>query len=201
MDIEKMMENAQGHWVPKDIIKEEDLLKDGLVKEIFSDAKDLRLFMRTFKYQTLENINTFVELMAEQFETKLGGKKGNVSLLSFDGRLKIQMQVAEPVSFNEKLQIAKVLISECIDEWVEGSSPEIIALVNDAFQVNKEGKVAPARVLGLRKLKIDHPKWSQAMRAISESIEYLSSKIFVRMYERSETDQKWVPISLDIAAL
>ena len=68
---------------------------------------------------------------------KVGGNKGNVTLMSYDGRLKIQRNIAENISFDERLQAAKQLIDECLEEWTEGSRDEIKVIINNAFHVDK----------------------------------------------------------------
>ena len=130
--------------------------------------------------------------------TKSGG---NVTLVSFDGRYKVVRQMAEHIVFDERLQAAKLLIDECIQAWAKGSNANIKVLVNDAFQVDREGKISTGRVLGLRRLDIDDDKWSQAMRAIADSMNVSGTKPYIRFYERNERSGEYVAISLDMAAL
>ena len=111
------------------------------------------------------DVAAFVALSAEQYGAKVGGNKGNLTITTYDGRYKVQRQVSETLVFDERLQAAKALIDECITEWTEGSRDEIRALINDAFQVDKEGRINTGRVLSLRRLKIDDERWRQAMLA------------------------------------
>ena len=74
-------------------------------------------------------------------------------------------------------------------------------LVNDAFQVDREGKISTGRVLGLRRLDINDDKWQQAMRAIADSMNVSGTKPYIRFYERNERSDEYVAISLDMAAL
>ncbi len=103
--------------------------------------------------------------------------------------------------FDERLQAAKQLIDECIQTWTEGSSDEIKALINDAFQVNKEGKINTARVLGLKRLNINDEKWLRAMQAIADSVQVAGSKPYIRIYERIGDTDQYQPISLDVAGV
>ena len=92
-------------------------------------------------------VKKLIEMSAEEYGAKIGGKKGNVSLLSFDGRYKIQRAVQESINFDERLQAARALIDECLTEWTEGARPEVVALVNDAFRTDTKGEIRTARVL------------------------------------------------------
>ena len=194
-------ENAQGHFVPVGKIKVLDMLRDELVCDVASKFAAQREVLRQIKQNVLDEVAAFVEMSASQYDTKLGGKKGNISLLSFDAKFKIQVQLSDCISFDERLQVAKSLIDECIHDWAPGANENIMALVNDAFQVDKEGKVSTARILGLRRLNIDDIKWLQAMQAIADSMTTVGSKTYIRCYERTTQEDKWQVISLDFAAL
>jgi hypothetical protein len=198
---EGYMQDARGSLMPKDRVREIDLLRDELVREIVAKAKAQSALLAQFKGGVFGDIEAFIQLSGEKYGVKMGGVKGNVSLLSYDGRYKVQRAVAEHLAFDERLQIAKELVNECIHLWSEGSRSEIRALINDAFQVDKEGRVNAARILGLRRLDITDDKWAKAMQAISESIQVAGSKTYFRVYERVGDTEQYKPISLDIAAV
>jgi hypothetical protein len=193
--------DAKGCLVPESMIKPIDRTRDELVRDIVGDAKLVSATLREFKTRVFADINAFVELSAEQYEVKLGGKKGNLTLFSFDGAFKVQVAIAEHMIFDERLQAAKQLIDECITDWSQGSRDEIKVLVQAAFQTDKEGKINTGRVLALRRLDIRDQKWQTAMKAIGESLQVVGSKEYVRFYERIGTSDQYRPISLDVAAV
>lgn len=192
------MTDVKGRMTPVDAIKPIDLLRDETVINIADRVKALNGLMAQKKEVMFALIYDFLELSASAYDTKYGGKKGNVSLFSFDGKYKVQISVSDTIVFDERLQIAKTLIHECIGDWSEGSDTKIMTLVNDAFQVDKEGKVSTYRVLGLRRHNFDDPKWLEAMQAISDAMQVTSSKEYIRVYERDEQD-KYQQISLDFS--
>lgn len=194
------MQDAQGRLVPLKMIKDVDKTRDALVREIAGKALALREAMKGFRDDAMGDMAAFVQLSAEQYGAKVGGNKGNLTLTSYDGQFKIQRAVAETLIFDERLQAAKELIDECITEWTEGSRDELKALINDAFQVDKEGRINTGRVLSLRRLAIDDDRWRRAMQAVSDSLQVAGSKSYIRIYTRRE-DGKYEPISLDLAAL
>ena len=193
--------NARGQLDPESMVKDIDKARDELVTELIARAKGASAKLESFKRLVFEEINAFVELSAEQYNVKMGGQKGNITLLSYDGRYKVQVAIAERMRFDERLQAAKHLIDECIHDWSEGSRAEIKVLVNSAFDTDKEGKINTSRVLGLRRLAITDEKWLNAMTAIAESVQVVGSKEYVRFYERNEKTKKYEPISLDVAAV
>lgn len=195
------MQDAKGALWPTETIREIDRTRDELVREIVAKAKAQSEQLAKFKAGVFGDIEAFIQLSGEKYGVAMGGKKGNVSLLSFDGRYKVQRAVSESLAFDERLQIAKELVNECIHLWSEGSRSEIRALINDAFQVDKEGRVNTSRILSLRRLEITNEKWQKAMQAIGESIQVAGSKTYFRVYERVGDTDQYQPISLDIAGV
>ncbi|MDO8654216.1 MAG: DUF3164 family protein [Undibacterium sp.] len=195
------LKDAQGRLVPESLVKPIDKARDQLVQELIDKAVAVKNALVDFKKTTFADIAAFVDLSLEQYDTKLGGKKGNVTLFSFDGRYKVQFAVSENIQFDERLQAAKGLIDECITEWSQGSSPEIKVLVQDAFKTDSEGNLNHGRILGLRRLDIKDERWKRAMQAIGESVQVVGSKQYVRFYQRRDETDQYDAIALDMAAL
>lgn len=198
---EGYMENGLGHLIPLDKVKPVDMARHELVMELVNMAEKLQGDMKRFRDRAMGEVESFADLSAEKYEAPIGGKKGNVRLVSFDGRYMVQRQISENLVFDERLQAAKALIDQCITRWSEGSNNNIKALVNSAFDVDREGRVNVGRILGLRSLDISDSDWLQAMKAISDSIQVAGSKAYLRLYKRRDGDGKYEAIPLDLAAL
>ena len=198
--MEGYMENAQGHQVPLAQVQEIDKARNELVMEKVAKAKAMRKALAALKAEIMDDVGAFIQLSAEKYEVKVGGNKGNVTLHSFDGRYKIMRQVAENITFDERLQAAKALIDECLRDWTKDARSEIQALIDQAFQVDKEGNLSTSRVLGLRRLKITDERWQRAMQAFGDSIQVTGTKPYVRVYERKENGS-YTAIQLDMAAV
>lgn len=194
------MTNGKGHLVPVEQVSDYDKVKDKLVRELFDDAVDLSKILAEFKRTTMDNLMAFIELAHEQYGAKVGGNKGNVQIVSFDGRLRVQLTVADCVAFDERLKVAKSLIDECLNSWTENARPEVRTLINKAFEVDKKGDVSPSKVLPLLQLEIKDERWLEAMTAIKDSLTVQYSKQYVRFHQRSGPDGKWEAIKLDLAS-
>lgn len=194
------MVNAAGHMVPAGLISEIDKTRNDLVREIVSKATNLRSILVDFKAETMADIQAFVELSAEKYNVKLGGIKGNVTLCSFDGQYQVKLSQADMKMFDERLQAAKELVDACIHKWTEGSRDEIKALVEHAFQTDKEGNINQTRIYSLMQLKIEDEQWQEAMQALRDSIQVVNTKPYVRIYQRNKAG-KYEQFSLNLAAL
>lgn len=194
-------EDAKGNFIPDANVKEIDKLRDQTVRRIFALAEALHAEMQKFKDLSFDDVATFIQISADQYGAKIGGNKGNVQLLSFDGRLKIQRNIAEHIVFDERLQAAKHLIDECLKEWTADGRDEIKAIINNAFNVDKKGEISTTKILSLKRIEINHPKWLEAMQAISDSINIAGSKSYLRFYKRNDETGEYVPMSLDLASI
>lgn len=199
---EGYMRNSRGGLDPIDMVKEIDKLRDQMVKEIVVESMAESKRLQSMKQKFFETISSFVDLSAEQYGIQCGGKKGNMSFLSYDGEYKVLVSVNENVVFDERLQIAKQLIDDCISDWAKDSRSEIKALVQDAFYVGKNGNLNTSRILGLRRLDITDSRWQEAMKAISDSLQVAGSKQYIRIYRRNKENQdKYDLVNLDVASL
>lgn len=192
--------NAQGHLVPESQIKPLDKLRDEVVLGIVEAASRQRLALVAFKLGSMAKIGDFIDLSAAEYGVEYGGAKGNVTLVSFDGRYKLVRAVGEHRIFDERIQAAKKLIDDCIREWSAGANEKIMAMVDHAFRVNKQGRIDINQVLGLRSLNIDDAKWNEAMDAVADAIQVTGTSQYLRLYAR-QVDGTYKQISLDLAKL
>lgn len=193
------MHDAKGSLVPVELIRPQDLLQDETVRTIVGFAQALSDQVARFKEHTFEDIGAFEAILAQEYDTSLGGKKGNKTLMSFDGLFKVQVQVADHIDFGPELQIAKELIDECLNEWAADSRPEIRAIVTRAFNTDKAGQINRAEIFMLLRLDIEDARWQRAMSAIRDAMRVVGSKTYIRCYRRETLDGPWQPITIDLA--
>lgn len=197
---EEYMRDAGGRLVPLALVKSQDKLKDQTVRKIIAYAEDLHGRIERFRGHTFDDVVTFLDLLAEQYDAKLGGLKGNTTLTSHDGCYKVTISVQDHLSFEGGLQSVKSLIDECITGWSTDLRPEIRALIEHAFQVDQTGKINRSALFALRRLKIDDPKWQEAMKALDDAIYVLGSREYIRFHKRSNPRARWEPITIDLAS-
>ena len=194
------MRDAKGALVPRETVKPVDLLMDETVRKVIGFARALSAQIARFKGHTFEDVGAFQALIDQEYGASVGGKKGNITLSSFDGLMKVQVQVADLVTFGPELQAAKALVDECLRDWASESGPELRTIVERAFQVDKEGKVNRAELFMLLRVEISDERWKRAMQAIRESMRVIGSKTYIRFYERDRPDGQWRAVTIDLAA-
>ena len=193
------VKDRKGNLIKKELVKDVDTARDKVVRDIIKGALKVSGSIADFKTDAMAKVADFVDQSAEEYGAKMGGKKGNMTLYTYDGEFKIVVSVSENKAFDERLQVAKSLIDDCLKDWMKGSSKNIQALVQDAFHVDKQGKVSMERIMGLRRLEIEDERWTNAMNAIADSLQITGSKQYLRAYKRDADGEGYSPISLDIA--
>lgn len=198
---EGYLRNAAGHLVPEVQVRDQDKLRDQVARDLATEAEDLNRRLTAFKKKALGDISDLVSIAAEKYEVKLGGRKGNVTVTSYDGRYKVVRSYAERVTFSEELEAAKELINDCIMRWSEGANDNIRALVDRAFRTDSQGQIKTTAVLELLRLEITDDGWLRAMNALKDSIQSAGTAVYIRIYKRvGETDQ-YQAVPLDLAAV
>jgi hypothetical protein len=194
------LKDAKGHLVPLDRVRPVDTLEDQLVRDLMGHAGELSGQIARFKAHCFDDVGAFLSLLAERYGAKRGGAKGNMTFTAYDGRLKVQIAVADRLVFGPELQVAKALIDECIVEWAAGVNANIRALVEHAFRTDQEGKVSREAVFALRRIEIDDERWRSAMAAIADSIRVESTKTYIRFYRRDDPAKPWQAVTIDLAS-
>lgn len=187
--------------VPKSAILAQDLLMDEIVRKIMVYAIDLSAQIARFSSHTKADVGGLRALLDQEYGVPLGGSKGNITLTSFDGCLHVRLKIADVVRFGPELQAAKTLIDECLREWSGDSHPHLAAVVEQAFNVDKENQVNQAEMFSLLRREIDDDRWRRAMRAIRDSIRPIGSKEYLNFYRRDTPSGAWQTVTIDLAAV
>jgi len=194
------LRNAAGHLVPEDQVREQDKLRDQVARDLVAEAVELNQRLRHFKTRALADIADLVSIAASRYDVQLGGKKGNVTVTTYDGEFKVVRSYAEQITFSEELEAAKELINDCIRRWSKGANNNIQVLVDRAFRTNSKEQLRTQAILELLRLDIDDEQWRRAMDALKDSIQVSGTAVYVRVYRRVGAADNYVAIPLDLAS-
>lgn len=194
------LRDGQGRLVPTEQVRESDLLRDAVARDLAIEGELLHALLGRFKRRALADLRDLVSAAAERFEVRIGGAKGNLSITTFDGNWKVQRVYRDVLSFSEEIHAAKELIDQCITRWSEGADPHIRVLVDRAFRADKSGDMRTGPVLELLRVDIEDDDWQRAMKALAESIHLSGSAVYVRVFRRDQNGV-YVPVPLDLAAV
>ncbi|TWC74431.1 uncharacterized protein DUF3164 [Pseudomonas sp. SJZ103] len=198
---EGFVRNAVGHLVPVDQIREQDKLRDQVARELAEAAKALNLALKTFKQKSLGDVADLISIAGERYGVQMGGKKGNVTIATYDGQFKVQRSYADRLTFTEEMEVAKAMVYDCIRAWSKGADGHLLAIVERTFSPNRNGQIKTTDVLDLLRLEIDDSNWKAAMQAVKDSIMVSGSSVYIRVYERIGDSDNYKAIPLDLAVV
>lgn len=190
------MRDSKNRLTPVDQIPERDLLEDQLVRGVFASFMGVRELMRAAKARAMDDVQAFRAAMAERHNVTMGGEKGNLQFLTFDGRYRLQVSVQNVLQVNSDVEVAEQLINQCLDKWTKGSPMPLRAIVDRAFKRNADGVLSTAALVELRGLKIDDEDWNRAMGILADAMRVVATREYIRVHERKESGWELVPLDL-----
>jgi hypothetical protein len=192
-----MVANERGGYDPVGIVPVTAQLEDQLVRTIVAGALAVSASIGRFKGLSFFEAEQFLELLAAEHGVSRAGSAGNVSLFSYDRRYRVQFTVQERIAFTAEVKLAQ----EVFAQWVEqsGASPEVQAVISDAFRLDDQGQLRAWEVLRLKRRRITDPLWIRAMGILDAAMISAGSTRYMRVYQRG-ADGRYVQISLDLAS-
>jgi len=195
---EKIMYDAQGREYPVKILDPQIVKREDLVNKVMAKAFKLNEKIAEEKAKIVGEVEKYLDKIAGDYGQDW---KGNAELVSFDGKYKIEVRYRERIQFDEKLQIAKQKIDNCLKRWSQNSDLNLQAVIKEAFQVDKKGEIAKSRILNLRKYNIKDAEWKHAMDIIDSAIQVTSTKQYIAFYFRPSPDKTFEQVSLNFSAI
>lgn len=190
--------DSSGQEIPAKYVSRLDKERDRIVLKHIARAQLLSERLARFKEELLAECDRSLEEMLQQNNVKKPWK-GNYTLTSFDRRYKIEISVQESISFDDTIQVAQAKIQEYLDLLLNDVNTDLQQIVNNAFQT-KRGQMDIKRIIGLFRLNIKHPLWTEAMDLLRRSISRNFSKRYIRFWVRQD-DGSYRAIELNFSAL
>ncbi|NHO33305.1 DUF3164 family protein [Acetobacter fallax] len=154
------------------------------------------------KQEIFSDIAAFEQLIFDQYNARIGGRRGGFSFESFDGCTKVTVATSDYMRTTEALPAAQALVNEILDDLISegGVSADLRTLVTAAFERDERtGRVNVQRLIGLRQLNLQHPRWEDARAAISDAVTVGGSKTGIRVHVRPESTAPWEQIVPDFS--
>lgn len=196
---EGYVEDSFGRLVPLGLVRPQERARDRLVRELVAECRAVQAQLAHLKGELLARVAGHLHTVAQDYGVELTGARGDVALVSYDGRLKVERVMGERIQVTEAVRAAEALVREILDEIQD---PTARALTDRAFRRHrKTGELSASRLIDLLGVEIDDPRWRQAQRAVKDALSVAGTTTYFRAYERAESDQPWRQIVLNFSAL
>ena len=193
--------DARGNLIAEANIGDTDRDMDETVLRIHDFGVALSGTLYRFRLHALDDVSELSDRIVTRYGGRApGGKRGNVTLTSIDGCRRVVLAQAEYVSVGPEIAAAQALIGECLDEWAVGARKNLQALVDQAFRPRDDGSLSVTRLLALRRIRIEDPRWDSVRDAIGDALRPTGRAEYVRLYRRETPVDPWQPVPLTIAS-
>lgn len=198
---EGYMRNGVGHLVPIAQVREQDMLRDQVARNLAEQAEAIHKLLVDFKTKAFSDIADLVRIAGDRYSVTLGGERGGITVSTYDQEFKVVRSVADRITLTEEIEAAEVLVTECLSQWKQESNAHLHKLAARAFRKNAQGKLCTTDILNLLRVEIEDATWKRAMKAITDSIQVSGTATYVRVYRRKPGTGAYEAIPLDLAAV
>ncbi|HZK06970.1 MAG TPA: DUF3164 family protein [Bacteroidales bacterium] len=179
--------DLNGNEVPAQYVPKLDKDRERITLKHLKRAKKLSEQLERFKEELLADCDAVYEKMLADNNVP-GNSKGGFSISTFDRDAKIEISVQERIEFDDLISVAHEKIKLYLEEKTQGVDHDLQQIINQAFETRK-GRMDVKRILGLFRLKINHPTWMEAMELIKQSINRNNSKRYARVWEKDKNGE------------
>lgn len=193
----KYWKNAEGDLIPVSRIFPHEKKSDRLVESLHKRIGNLQEKIKAEKAAIAKSVNDYLAVVAADHNEEW---EGGTTLFNFDKSKQVEVRLSKHYVTDERMGIAETKIKNLIRKWAPGSNDNLIALVEIAFELDKQGKYNVDKIIELRKVKIKDKEWKEAMDLAFDSISTDYTKTYFN-FRKKNADGKLVPIPLNFSAL
>lgn len=196
-----MWKDESGVTIPYNRTTKTERLFERSAGRILKEAKAVNA--RLVKLKALIAELTKAAYIAFMTEKDVKPGKGNFTMYNFDRSIKVEVNVNEPIVFDDLgIAAAKEKFDEFLDANVSTTNNYVKQLVTGAFETTRSGKLDTKKIMDLirYKTKINIPTFTDAVKLLEESIRHPYTKTYYKVYERQE-DGSYQHVELNFASL
>lgn len=176
--------------------------RNELVIEVVTKALDVHEILNTFKEVSFKHMNNWFERMREYGSAK--EDQENFQLVSADGNLKVLFNRNVTKGFDERSKLAEAKLKEFLNGFVKKRDKVLFELIQGILERNAvTGDLDISNINRLYAMedKFEDENWKEAIKLFKESYVERSTKYYARFFKKADTNDAWVAIKLDYAAL
>ena len=199
---DKFWQDEAGLSIPFDRITRYERKAEAGIGKITKEAIALNTRLSAFKTDLKEMVDTLYKEFVTSNEGKSASKKGNITLYNFDRSVKVEVNINEPIHFDEEfIKLAKAELDALLADELHNTSSWIKGVISDAFEKSR-GELDTDKVLGLKKhaSRTTDERYHKAMKFIDQAINRPTSREYYRVWVRGENGQ-YQNVQLNFSAI
>jgi len=193
--------DESGLAVPVSRVTKAEKLTERKSEQIVKKAVDLNRRLSEFKTYLIETAKEVYEAIRKENGAKVKENyKGNFTFYSFDRSIKIEVNISEPIDFDDILiQLAQEKFQEFLADNITVENEFIKEMILNAFKTRR-GRLDPKNVLDLTRYvnKVNNPLFTEAVELINKSIRRKPSKTYYKIYIK-DNEGKYQSVELNFS--
>lgn len=181
--------NALGHLEPIEGINPARLAEDEFVREIYAKAEALNLAIAAFAEAASQDVRAFRELTMERYGLEKVSPTGYANLMSFDGRLSVQLSIGKKLVFGAEIDAVKPLFDSCMVRWSKDVNAHAKAMIEHAFRKDSKAQLNADKLWELTQIKVEgekDPEWERAIQALKDAARWTATRPYIRFYRQEK---------------
>lgn len=187
-ELEKLLaeKKKQKQVAEKKAREEYEKARDQLVNNLHETALQLNSKLGVFKDGCMKALTDFYARMQEYGDAR--GSKGNFTLFSNDGELKISYKVKQISSFDERADLAEEKLTNFLERFIKARNKKTYKLVMSLLERTNAGDFDINLINRLYKMEndFDDPDWTEAIKLFKESYAPRGTASYVTFHRRDE---------------
>lgn len=196
-----MWRDESGVAIPYNRTTKTERLMERSTARIIKEAKATHQRLAKLKALIAKlTTEAYVAFLSEK-DVKPG--KGNFTMYNFDRSIKVEVNVNEPIVFDDLgIAAAKEKFDEFLEANVSATDNFIKQMILEAFETSRGRKLDTKRVMNLIRYrsKVDNSLFSEAVQLIEQSIRHPYTKTYYKVYERKD-DGSYSHVELNFASI
>lgn len=176
-----------GTAIPYNRTTKAERLMERSSARLLKGALAINTKLQEFKDQIRDLSQEAYEVFMEENNNAKVNHKGNFTWYNFNRSIKIEVNVSEPIQFDDlTIAAAKDKFDAFLDENVQSKNEFVKEMINSAFETQRAGKLDVKQVMNLTRYqnKINDPLFTEAVNLINQAIRRPKSKTYFRVWMR-----------------
>ena len=175
--------DESGNQIPENRVTPFEKKREKIVHAVIGKAQKVEAILAEFHKSLAADTASLFSDYKKEFDVKKD-RKGNFTYYSFDRSAKIEVNISEPITFDENtISACKEKLDQFLDVEIEKVDDFVKEIVKSAFET-KRGQMDSNKVLGLLKYKskVKNKIYTEAMDLLEQAIRKPSKKTYYKLY-------------------
>ena len=197
MKTPKTMRDNNGRDVPIKYVSAYDRARDAASRRILNRFTSARKTLEKVVAESIADLDKISQLKDSL------GDKGNFSITSFDGLIRVSIRQRYNIFLDERVVKARELMLNYVNQVLsrvgDKDAAALRLIVSEAFKANAQGFLSTSRIFSLLRMEINDAGWREAKAILQDSVTPQKGKRYLVCEVRPSMQKDFAAIRLDIS--